>query len=268
MRGALLLLALLLGTLAGALATLRQPATYVGTTTVFVSAPEASPTTVRGLAQIARTRPVLADALQTLGLDDRINPQQLADATTVEPVDDSTLLRVQIVDVDPVRAQVLATAVAEALARQSPGNRLGRAAEWRKLVEDAQTASRGRLDEANKALADLRANPKADPAQRESAERQVASETQTLAAWTSLLDATPVAELTVWERGESAAPAQATWPRNAALGGLLALVVALPIVLVGNRWRRARPVARPAPAAGERVAAQAAPTLGAEDRQR
>jgi capsular exopolysaccharide synthesis family protein len=69
-------------------------------------------------SQLARREPILAATIERLGL--RMSWQNLAGRVSTNVVPQTQLLEIFVVDSDPLRAKVLADAIAEELIRQSP----------------------------------------------------------------------------------------------------------------------------------------------------
>ena len=69
--------------------------------------------------ELATTRSVLQDAVDTLGLQS--SPDVLRGMVAVKLVQGTQILDITVVDTDPVRAAAIANAVGEALIRKSPG---------------------------------------------------------------------------------------------------------------------------------------------------
>ncbi len=130
--------------------TQRQPRFYASRTTLMVGTSIYSAEPNEGQLNLSRTlasiyatlakqRPVLEGVIERLGLE--MSPDQLGGMVNTSVVWNAALLQVTVIDVHPERAQILATAVAEELVAQSPGNQtqLGDQEFIQKQLETLQT---------------------------------------------------------------------------------------------------------------------------------
>jgi non-specific protein-tyrosine kinase len=112
----------------------RQPRFYASRTTLMVGNDIYSANPDQSKLQLSRTlaqiygelimqRPILEGVIEKLGLD--LVPDQLRGMVSSNMVWDAALLQINVVDVHPERAQILATAIGEELIAQSPTNGSG-----------------------------------------------------------------------------------------------------------------------------------------------
>ncbi|MFN0071037.1 MAG: YveK family protein, partial [Chloroflexota bacterium] len=97
-------------------------------------------------AQVVRRQPVLAGALEELGIDMSIGA--LASRVTAAPVPQSSFIQVNVVDADPERARLLANEIARQVIVQSPTPQDREQDEQRKFAAQQLASLQARIADA------------------------------------------------------------------------------------------------------------------------
>jgi non-specific protein-tyrosine kinase len=104
-------------------------------------------------AQMATRQPVLEHAIKTLGLT--ASWQQLRGMVRAKAVPGSQLVEISVIDVDPLRAQVIADGVAKAVIEKSPTPKQQKDDKKAAFVASEQADLQSRIEAARKELQEL-----------------------------------------------------------------------------------------------------------------
>ena len=104
-------------------------------------------------SEMAKRQPITQAVIQRLGLP--MSPDQLGGAIETRVVFDAQILELYVYDVDPQRAAILATAIAEELIRQSP-SAVATRGDTQEFIQKQVADLQAKIDEVDAQLRDLR----------------------------------------------------------------------------------------------------------------
>lgn len=163
----LIVLAALLAAVSSYLAVRSVPRIYQTKTTVMVGRfiQDLDPNTTdfytgqqlaQTYVQLVQREPVLQGALDSLGMDDQMGWNRLANKVSVRLVAGTQLIEIYVSDIYPERARLLADAIAQELVRQSPSNPSSDQSDRRLFAEEQMTELEDKIARTKTEVEDLK----------------------------------------------------------------------------------------------------------------